>query len=624
MPVNADPSRTIKEYVNGNPDLQKKNQRWWLDDDDRVFESVFHVALIMHQNLSERSRQNFLYARNYNDESLSSGLGSGDNAMQFDSTSNGMSLNVIQNCIDSACAMISKNKPKPQFITDGAEDYSKKIRAKKLTKYVSGVFDDCKLYEIAQRVFTDACIYGTGALKLYSDGERICAEWCFIEEILVDGLDGLKEDPYQIHQRKYVSKDALCAEYPKHIDLIMACTGEKSGQLSAQSTSDTVCVIESWHRRSGKRAKDGRHTICIENATLLAEDYKKDYFPIKFFRWYHQSSGFFGRGISQEIWKQQKEINKILRTIQLAQELVAVPVIFIEASSMVAEDHMASNEVGRFVEYVGQPPIIATPPAVQPELYSYVQYLEDRCYKIIGLNQQNATGTKQPGITSGAAIREVQDIASGRFEVIGQNWEAYFMDMARNIVDMSKDLFSGDKDLQIRTKDKKTLSTIKWKDVDIELDEFDIQLFPVSGLPNTPAGRIESIESYTANGWIQKEQAMDLLDFPDLEGFTSPETGTIKLVNEIISNIKEDGISGYRSPSAYMNLQNAFNIAKLEVVNAELQHVPEEHIDLIRKFAEETDDLIKLAQQTAQQQQAASQPQQPAAQAANQPAAQAA
>lgn len=613
MPISAD--RSLTKTIDMRPtNSDGVTMNWWMhEDEETLYQSVFQVASAIVKSQSSRTNLNFYYASLYNGQL--SGLdgfitSSYASSLNSDVGLGGIALNVVQNCIDSAAAMISKNKPKPLFLTDGTSDYDMKMRAKGLTKYVAGVFEDAKIYEVAQRVFTSAGIYGTGAIKLFDDGERIKAEWVFIEELLVSDVDGFKEKPRQMHQRKYIAREVLASQFPDKKAEIEAATSAISGAAD-QMVTDMILVIESWHLPSSDKAKDGKHCITIENATLLSEDYKKDYFPIVCFRWYHKSIGFFGRGIAEELADIQNEITFILQTIQQAQRLVAVPVWFVENASGVSEDHLLSNEIARMVEYSGQPPIPATPAAVPAELYQHLQYLEDRAYKIIGLSQANATGRKPEGLQSGKAIQEVADMASGRFETIGQEWERFFMRLAEIIVDMSKDLFAKNPDLSINAMDKRNLERIQWKDVDMDRDQFAIQLFPISGLPTSPAGRIDAITQYTQNGWIPKEQAMDLLDFPDLEGFISPETSTVRLTNAIISGIKKDGDKSYKSPIPQMDLPTAFRISSLEVVNAELQGVEQDHIELIRKFSVECQDLLQAAQQQAQAMQPPAQPGQP-------------
>ena len=78
---------------------------------------------------------------------------------------------------------ITKNKPKPTFLTDGA-DWELQQKAKKLTKFCEGVFYGAKVYQEATKAFIDACIFGTGAVKFFAcDGEIKC-ERVLIDEIL--------------------------------------------------------------------------------------------------------------------------------------------------------------------------------------------------------------------------------------------------------------------------------------------------------------------------------------------------------------------------------------------------------------------------------------------------------
>ncbi len=604
MPIQADQSRRKTIYTKPDKDPGRASHRWWLMEHEHVFEGVFAVCEDILTNLAVRRRMNYFFAALYNDTgagfmasrhtNLYYNRTAVDGAAALNST---MSLNVLQNCIDSATAMIAKNKPKPQFLTDGSGDFATKLRGKRLTKYVEGVFDDAQLYPLAQRVFTDACIYGTGALKLYIDDNAICAEHLFIEEVLVDELEGMHECPGQIHQRKFRRRDEVLAMFPKFKEEIMGAESVAGGTASF-STADVIPVIESWHLPSGKRSKDGMHAICIGNCTLLSEPYRKDYYPIFFFRWAHQTLGFWGRGICHEIWKLQRELDIILQTIQRSQRLVGGPVIAVEAGSNIAEDHLTSNKLAKIIEYTQNKPDYLTPPCVQAELYSHAQYIEDRMYKVTGVNEQQATGTKDPTIKSAVGQREAADQAAGRFEIVGQRWEALFLDIARAVVDMSDELDAP----SVLTTTKKGAQRIDFKDAKVDMDECRLQLFPVSGLPSTPTGKLDQLMDYAQSGYLSKEQVMDIVDFPDLEDTVSLEIAALHLTQEILSAIKEDG--KYIEPGPYLNLQLAYKMACLEVDRAQLQHVEEERVDMLRTWADAVKDLMDQATaQSAQAQQ---------------------
>lgn len=605
-PLMADQSLNKTVFLKPNSDATSANQRWWLVEDDKIYHHVSAVVENILINLSVRRRMNYFFAALYNDTGAAF-MASRNINLYYNRTAldgnamlnSSMTLNILQNVIDTAASMIAKNKPKPKFVTDGAKNYSTKVRGKKLTKYVEGVFDEMKIYSIMQRVFTDACIYGTGAVKLYEEDGKLKAENLFIEELLIDDLEGMHEKPMQIHQRKYIPRDILAAQFPKYKEQINSAL-TVSGGTATLSTSDVVPVIESWHLRSSKKSKDGKHTISIENCTLFSEEYKKDYYPILFFRWAHQTLGFWGRGICHEIWKLQRELDIILQTIQKAQRLISGPVIAVESGSNIAENHLTSNKLAKIVEYTVQPPNYLLPPIVQPELYQHAQYLEDRMYKVSGVSQSAATGKKPEDVKSGVAIREVADIAQGRFEIVAQRWEECFIDLARIIVDMSNDLYKEDKSLSILSTDKRGASKIDFKDAMVDLEEFQLQLFPVSGLPSTPAGRLDQLMDYAQAGYLSKEQVMDIADFPDLQDAVDLETASLHLTQQILSEIKENG--KYIPPGIYMNFQEAYKMVALEIDRSIVQKVDEENIDLLRRWADELKDLMDQAQPPPQPQ----------------------
>jgi len=603
---------TIKTY--STDDTKEYNHRWWLTKEkDKIHEHVFYVTDALLINLTIRRRQNFFFATLYNDIGSAFTTNQATNLYYNRIAVSGglmgytrLVVNVLQNVIDTATSLIAKNKPKPQFVTDGAKDYSTKVKGKKLTKYVEGVFDKTHLYQIAQRIFQDACIYGTGCLKLFEQDGEIKAEWVFIEEMLIDDLEGIDQLPRQIHQRKYKPRDQMLEEFPEYAEDIMGALSV-SGGLATLSTADLIPVIESWHLPSAPGAKDGLHTICIQTATLFSETYKKDYYPILFFRWADQTSGFWGRGISHELWKLQMELDTLMRMVQQSMRLVGGPVIAIESGSNITEDHITSNKIAKVVEYTVQPPTYLVPPTCQPEVFQHIQFLKQTMYEIAGVSESAATGNTPEQLKSAVAIREKNDATTGRFEIIGQRWEQFFLSIAKVIVDMSADMVKENKELSVLTKDKTGAERIMFKEVMTDIDDYELQLFPVSGLASTPAGRLDQLMDYAQAGYLTKEQVMDIVNFPDLEETVSLEVAAMHLTQQILSEIKEKG--KYIPPGPYLDLQMAFRMASLEVDRATLQHVDEDNIDLLRRWVDECKSLMDQANQSQQAMQAQQQQQ---------------
>lgn len=594
----------------------KGSFRWWLETDpEKKLESLWNTADRIRDNLAARHRKNFLYALMYNDVDTNYYAANATNASERVSSEshmfNRITLNVFQNCVDTATSMVATDNPQPLFLTDGTDDYSMYSKAKKMTLFVQGLQEELDLNEKNERVFTDGGIFGTGAIKFYVDWDekKVKAEHVNLNEILVDELEGYKENPSQIMQEKLVSRDQLIDAYPEFKDKIIEADALQDA-ADTRTVSDMIPVLEAWHMKSGKNAKDGNHVIAIRNAILFDEEYEKQHYPIIFWRWYPQTGGFWGRGIGQQIGRQQRALNKLMQTIDLAQELVGMPIILAPKSAMIVEDHLLSNDIARLIEYFGEvPPQFLTPPAVQGELYSYRRELIQEMYDIVGINRGMAQGQKDPSLKSGSAIREATDVASSRLQKVAQRWEKLHIHEAQLLVDLSKDLYERYPDLSVQVTDDDRTKTITWKEVDMERDRYKISCFEVSALPKTPQGRLETISEWGENGWIPKEVMMSLLNIPDLKRYSNLETATADLVQATISRIKDENrYDNDMKPIDQMNCGLALKLAAMEKVLAKNQGLPQDVLSKLDNYLEDINHCKMKEDQAMQQQQQAMQP----------------
>ena len=76
------------------------------------------------------------------------------------------------------------------------------------------VFILTHFYEKATMAFQDACIFGTGCLKIFIEDGQIKTERVMIEEIKIDDVESFYAKPRQIHQVKYVQKSVLKETFP--------------------------------------------------------------------------------------------------------------------------------------------------------------------------------------------------------------------------------------------------------------------------------------------------------------------------------------------------------------------------------------------------------------------------
>ena len=561
------------------------NPRWWGEKPSEVFKHIFGYIKTLEQDQGARRLQWLQFARLYQNQAP---LGFFSGVAQGAIGQNGLkdvpAVNVVKSCVDTATSKIGKAKPRPLFLTtDGS--YQQQTRAKKLTQYMDGQFDLMGLYAKAASVFRDGGIFGTGVLKFYIDKDKgsVACERVIPEEIVVDDAEAVYGTPRQMHQKKYVSRDVLREMFPKYEDEITHAPLAFTNAIRQSQTPDLLKVVESWHLPSSKDAKDGLHTICIENCTLFSEPYTKLFFPFAFWSWTARVAGFWGMGLAEELFGTQLEISKLLRNIQLAQHLVAVPRVWVQNGSVVSTSHI-NNEIGSVVKYNGAKPEFFTPAAMSSEIYEHLRWLIQSAYESTGISQLSANAKKPAGIESAVALREFQDIESERFQVIGQRWEDFFLECAKIIIDLTREMQDMGMKGQVKVAGKKFMDTIKWSEVDMDDDAYVLRCFAGNILPTQPAGRLQKVQELIQAGFLSKEAGRKLLDFPDLESEMDQELSSTELTRKMIDDILEKG--EYLSPEPEMDLQEALMTSQQRIIDARRNNYPEEHIELLARWRE--------------------------------------
>ncbi|HTQ42164.1 MAG TPA: hypothetical protein VMI75_05345, partial [Polyangiaceae bacterium] len=332
-----------------------------------------------------------------------------------------ISANVVKSCVDTATARIAKAKPRA-FILPNKGDYKLKTKARLLQKFCDGAMKASGFYEQSEDVFRDGGIYGDGNVGLFAEDGALKARALKIDEVVIDQVDGMYDDPQEVHWEHPTPRTELLARYPEFEREIEEARMWWRGDMAFMSAKDLVNVVHTWRRPSTGQAKDGRHVVAICNATLLDEGYAKDYLPILRWHWTPPTYGPFGTGIALELEGMQWTITNIMRDIAESIHKYAVPRIFVDSLSGLSQ-HQITNELAVIKADLTRPPIFVTPQAMSPDVYQYVQWLIDQCFKQLGLSQLSAQSEKPAGLNSGVAMRTYQDVETQRFAIVGQRWE---------------------------------------------------------------------------------------------------------------------------------------------------------------------------------------------------------
>ena len=580
-PVNY--TSTKKTYDNNSHSPALANLEWYDKDESILWQHVFGRVRHIKSVQITRRYERFMYQQAYNSRFGPSAMTSLFTPGQRNQTYGAMAIsaNVIKSCVDTASSRIAKEKPRA-FVLPRKGDYKLKRRAKQLTKVLDGTMASSGLYANGEEVFRDGGIYGDGYHYIHMVDGKIKCDVAKCDEVVIDEVDGMYNDPQEVHYTHPEPRRKLLKLYPEKTKEIEEARAAWRGEMSFLGQADLVEVIYSWRKPSAEGSGDGRRTVCVCTATLESEEYTKDFLPIVAWQWTTPTYGPFGDGIAKELFGAQKTITDILRGIVKSIRMFAVPRIWVSKMANVAQQTIG-NEIG-INEYAGEKPIFDTPPAAPPDIYQFVQWIIDWCYKQIGLSQMSSQSEKPSGLNSGVAMRTYQDVETQRFSIVGQRWERHYMKCARIMLDLLRDYHDNkaNKAGKITVHGKGFIESIDWADANLDDDECDLVIYPTNILPETPEGRLQAVQEYVQSGFMDRETAISQLNIPILHDWESRETASSDNIERALSSIIDDGV--YVKPSAIANLAQAIKFCQDSLLRADEDGVEPHKQDLLWRF----------------------------------------
>ena len=584
---------------------------WWRSEEKVVHKSL--IPLTSRIQRAQRARFNLFqrYFRMYDGRNVLAWTPQEFTPVLADPPASRVTLNVIQSTIDTVTSKISKNRPQPMFLTEEGE-FSQIQRAKRLSRFVRGVFYANDAYTQGNVVFRTGGIVGTGSWKVSAQNEEPKIEYVFPLEVLVDDEESFYGEPQNRYQVKIVPKDVLIAAFPDHRVEIAAATGIVG--RGENRNIQYIRVVEAWHLPSGPGAKDGRRVIAIENADLEEAKWIRDYFPFVDFSWSKPIVGFWGRGLCEELEGLQVEINRLLMKIERSQRMFGFPMLLVPQQANISEKKF-TNAIGQIFTYSGnKAPTVVANNTVAQEIYAHLDRLYERAFEIAGVSRLSATSQKPAGLDSGVALREYNDIETERFMTVGQAYEQFFMDTSKQIIDVMDEIekeSKGSEDAdaaaqsayRVKDSDRKAMSTISWEDAKMDEETYVLKVWPVSSLPSSPAGKLQAVMERIREGLISKEVGMALLDFPDISSEQNVELAMFEDINWTVEQIL-DG-KAVDAPDAMQNLDLGVRRMRSAYLNAKRNGAPESVMEALSTWMTTANEVLLQLQQPELPQQGA-------------------
>lgn len=562
------------------------NPLWWNEPKADAYRHIWAHVQFLQEKQSYQKTADLHFLRLYSNR-VAFSLEGHDWFSAIDSGEK-IRLNVCKSCLDTSVAQTATQKSRPMHLVTGG-DFEAKQRAKRLDKFVLGCFQDVKQYVLGLDIYRDAGIYGSGFEKIYDDHGRIRCEKVPPSEILVDDHEAKYGKPRQLFHVKEVEKAVLKMDpdfkkYKAEIELSCLLHQEAS---DSDTLTDKCTVIEVWLLPSFPGAGDGLHAISVEKVCLVHEEWKDVNFPIAKYDWTPALYGYRGMGLIEELQPVQIEINYIAQKIQKLMNIMTTSV-WVEKGSQVGP---INNKDGACRSYTGRPPMFQTVSPISGEYFQHLDRLKAVAYELSGISQLSAQSLKPAGLDSGAAIRAFQDVGSQRFRHMSQRWAQFNLDVGERMVECARRIRDRGEDVQVLCQGDRDVESINFESAELERDKYVMAVHPMNALPDEPAGKIQTLKELAQVNPALGPALMQLLDdVPDLGRLAKRENAQFDLPEKYISSILEHGV--YESPFAEMNLQATRTQATSALLQARIDGVPEDRIELLRRFIDEVDFLM--------------------------------
>lgn len=493
------------------------------------------------------------------------------------------SLNVVKNTIDAWVNLISRDRPHVNYLTKGA-DWSLQKKARLRTRFCEALFHQNKAYALANRVAKFAGITGMGAIHIVKAHGRVFYDLVGLGELVVDPSEAQAGDPRTIMRVRPIDKEVARERWPAHAKAIDRAQTIGSGQL---------LFVDAYHLPSGPDAGDGLHVQALPGvATLSEREYRWSAFPIVGFRFDDAPVGWHGTGLADELQGLQLEINSVLQMLgdnvwSGGNLKVAVP-----RGSNVALSALTNALGCPVIEYTGpNPPQFFANDVASPQVFQYLQMLEQKAYEISGISQMNAQSQNPFASMSGRARIVANQAYSQRFVVSQRRYEDFFAELADRSLEAAADLEEDGEDIEVIFPGRDHLEVIKYSDIAAEAYDFDCQAWTASLAGETPAARLAHIEQMMSLGMIDLAGAMYLYEVPhDLRAHMEAVLAPTELAREAIDRIIEDGVP--MTPTPMMDLQLCAKQAQLWYQRGVLRNVDPARLSLLLDFHRMAQELL--------------------------------
>lgn len=518
-------------------------------------------------------------------------------------------LNALKAICDTFTSRLSKDRPMPSFGTEGAK-WEMKRRARKFREFIVGQMTDTEFDDRSRQALHDGTRLSVGFTRIDENDGELFAERVPINDLLFDRRELKYGKPRQAIRVTRVARDYLAELYPKfrdQIDKAPSSDRRKDDDLQEGPTlgdlDDYVDTFEAWHPPSFREATDGRHLLCIDGATLVADEWYEPRFPWSVFH-LDEPEGFYGRSFIDHLAELQHRVNRIVRDIQLNLAATGRGMFLVNEANDIPTEMLTGMQPFKLKYKGGQPPVWNAP---QPFNAAQLQALDKFIgwmFDLSGVSRANAESKSSLGAgASGVALDTQYDIDSDRFRMPQANYARYRLDGAQCYLDASariarrREMSKGEKKSWVASswKSRDEIQQLDYDKVALKEGTYKLRIEAVNFIPDTRAGKLAIVEQLAKAGVIPQWLVPTLFDDPDLAKANTIMLSAFRNAMRKMEELLPDESLPMPMPEAYNDLALELKLAVAYYNHVQEEGAPPEVQDRYRQYI----DMVLLEKKNA-------------------------
>jgi hypothetical protein len=306
--------------------------------------------------------------------------------------------------------------------------------------------------------------------------------------------------------------------------------------------------------------------------------------------------GIWGQGLIERLVPIQDQIDELVSQIDESIRHSRLKV-FVADNANIIDEHLMDPAVGTIVKMsgIGMQPVFQVPQTVSRDVIDYLWRLVDQLYAMVGMNEAAAQGMKPGGLNSGKALQAFHDYGTLRHVDLAKRVSRLSVDVAERLIDVCRIAFGGaggEDTLAVTYGRDSSIRQVRWDQVDMERDEFTVELLPVSPIPTTYSGMIQQMEDALTRGLPPPPYAEQLLADPNIWKVARVAMADADYVDDLILRLLDPN----EEPPLVLDEQNkelSFDMCRVELLNQVREGAPAE---VIWRFQEYLADLADAMQ----------------------------